>query len=83
MQHLQAARFVRRSLDAMARGYFQRKPQQVSAFLQQAAVSDDDQPARQVKLRNLHAQVRTDPRGLPGRENECHGAGECEFRRRH
>jgi hypothetical protein len=45
----------------------------MGALLQQVAVGNDNQPARQVELRNLHAQVRTNPCGFSSRENECWG----------
>lgn len=81
MQYVQAARVVLRFPDTMIGDYFQWKLQQPGALLQQVAISDDDQPARQLKLCNLHAQVWTNSCGLSGGENECQGG--YELRRRH
>lgn len=50
--------------------YFQRKPQQASAFLQQSAVRDNDEFAWQIELRDLNTQVGADSGGLSGSEGE-------------
>lgn len=50
--------------------YFQRKPQQAGAFLQQSAVRDNDEFAWQTQLRDLHTQVGADSGRLSGSERE-------------